>query len=547
MDANTKTHGEDVPTMVPSAAEFLQTEGVSAQGDSIVETMDSLASRLILDGDVESELEEDADGPGRETIGTFFVSDTEFALAANSVREVVPYPTIVTQVPLTPDAFHGVFSLRGEVLPLLDAATLLAAEANVDREQRRVAIVDAADGHVGIAFDRTGEVLRINPNHRFGLCDKDGASTGVINGIIQLDDGARCIQELSASLIGSIPDVPYSKESSSRADRHVDQTVYEKVISVRVGSYELAFPMANLVEIQENLEMQAAPAYFEHCKGVIHLRGEIHTVMDFRAALGLPIGEGLTKFVFIQHKGATVALEVDSLVETIEYSDGSQLSLPQLPDTGIADLCDSVLPLEPDRHVLMVDVERIFERYQIAEGIGVLGPLGLAGEGKADVQEDEEERAVFTFQLAGRSLSLEMEDVLEVQRYPESVIESTERDGAVVGIMNLRGTVTPLIDLRKRFQLPPWEPSAEGGEEPPVVIVVEGTHSPYGLVVDKVDRIHRFFPSQARKVQTLLNQQSLGEGLLGYVKSALMLDSEESQDEASRFLLVVDTEKVTTT
>ena len=525
METEMNIQGDAVSSVPPQAADFLGTEMLSTDGGDLAGTMDALASRLILDDDEEHlEAEENLDGSGRETIGTFFVNDTEFALAASSVREVVPFPSQVTQVPLTPDAFHGIFSLRGEVLPLLDAATLLAADSQVDMEQRRVAIVGVAEGHVGIAFDRTGEVLRIDPKHRFGLCDSDGQSNGVINGIIQLDGGDRCIQELSATLIGSVPDVPYSKNPTFGARGQVDPTVYQKVISVRVGDYELAFPMDNLVEIQSALEMQAAPAYYEHCKGVLHLRGRIHTVMDFRAALGLEPAEGQCMFVFIQHAGLTIALEVDSLVETIEYAEDAPMDMPKLPSTGVADACRSLLPLAPDRQVLMVDVGRIFERYAIAEGISVLAPLNTTKQEEVQAGVDEDQRAVFSFQLAGRSLSLEMEDVLEVRRYPEEVIESTGSDSAVVGIMNLRGSVTPLIDLRARFGLPPWEPSGEVREESPVVIVVEGTDSPYGLVVDKIDRIHRFFPSHARMVPTLLNQQSLGEGLLGYIKAALMLD-----------------------
>ena len=544
MDTETNIHGDDAPSMLPQAADYLGADCATALGDGLEETMGAMASRLILDED--GDLDFDGDGAGRETIGTFFVNGTEFALAASSVREVVPFPEQVTEVPLTPDAFYGVFSLRGEVLPLLDAATLLSAHSKVDLAQRRVAVVDVGQGHVGLAFDRTGEVLQIDPGHRFGLFDRNGDSTGVIDGIIQLDGGARCIQELSADLIGSVPDVPYSKDSGFDALGEADGTVYRKVILVRVGSFEFAFPMENLVEIQENIELQESPAYFKHCKGVLHLRGQIHAVMDFRDALGLSPAEGPCKFVFIQHEGATIALEVDSLVETIEYGEGTSMALPQLPETGIVDLCHGVLPLSDERHVLMVDVQRIFERYGVQDGIAVLGPLDADGsEGSGDSQH-EEERAVFTFHLAGRCLSLDMDVVREVQPYPESIIESTAEGSGIVGIINLRGTVTPIIDLRSRFLLPPWEASQEGCEEPPVVIVVEGPDSPCGLVVDRIDRIHRFFPSQAHMVESLLTQQSLGEGLLGYVKAALMLDAEEGQDDGSDFLLIVDTEKLTT-
>ena len=47
-----------------------------------------------------------------------------YALELAAVREVLPLPD-VTPVPGAPAAVHGLFNLRGTVLPLLDTASLL--------------------------------------------------------------------------------------------------------------------------------------------------------------------------------------------------------------------------------------------------------------------------------------------------------------------------------------------------------------------------------------------------------------------------------------
>lgn len=68
----------------------------------------------------------------------------------------------------------------------------------------------------------------------------------------------------------------------------------------------------------------------------------------------------------------------------------------------------------------------------------------------------------------------------------------------VMGIINLRGEVVPIVDLRRRFGLKPVEYSANT-----VVIVVrieqEGTEKTVGLVVDAVADVHDIKSSDMRE------------------------------------------------
>ena len=144
----------------------------------------ALATRLI-----------DADrstGPAsdEEIFGTFFIGDDEFALPADRVREVVPYPDRVTPLPKANAAVRGIFGLRGEVLPSVDACTLLGLDAAEASHDLRLAVVSANGGHLGVLFDRTGEVVRVTPSQLVPLNVAENGSR-VVDGVIALDEAER--------------------------------------------------------------------------------------------------------------------------------------------------------------------------------------------------------------------------------------------------------------------------------------------------------------------------------------------------------------------
>lgn len=90
------------------------------------------------------------------------------------------------------------------------------------------------------------------------------------------------------------------------------------------------------------------------------------------------------------------------------------------------------------------------------------------------------EEQLVVFQLAGEAYGVDI-------AYVQSIIQMqkiTTVPGApdfIEGIINLRGSVVPIVDLRTRFDLPP-----PAGEEGTVIIIVELDDQQVGMVVDKV-------------------------------------------------------------
>jgi purine-binding chemotaxis protein CheW len=88
-----------------------------------------------------------------------------------------------------------------------------------------------------------------------------------------------------------------------------------------------------------------------------------------------------------------------------------------------------------------------------------------------------------TFFLAGEEYGIEILKVHEI--IGMMPITRVPRTPPVVrGVINLRGKVIPIVDLRRRFQLPPADPTEET-----CIIVVQVRGVQTGVVVDSVSEV----------------------------------------------------------
>ena len=103
-------------------------------------------------------------------------------------------------------------------------------------------------------------------------------------------------------------------------------------------------------------------------------------------------------------------------------------------------------------------------------------------------QEAVGAQQVLTFQLAGEEYGLGILMVQEIRGW-SAVTAIPHAPAWVLGVIDLRGVVVPVIDLRRRFQL---EPAQFGPATVVIVICVpsEGEERTVGLVVDAVSEVY---------------------------------------------------------
>lgn len=123
-----------------------------------------------------------------------------------------------------------------------------------------------------------------------------------------------------------------------------------------------------------------------------------------------------------------------------------------------------------------------------------------------------------TFKLDGQCFGLAIKDVREINRMSQISPVPAVPD-FVEGVMNLRGKVIPVVNLRKRFNMKLSDYTKET-----CIMVVESFNGYIGVIVDAVEAVIDLGAHQIDECPT--------EGELSFVKSIGKLDD--------RLILLVD-------
>jgi purine-binding chemotaxis protein CheW len=105
-------------------------------------------------------------------------------------------------------------------------------------------------------------------------------------------------------------------------------------------------------------------------------------------------------------------------------------------------------------------------------------------------QEDTQSGKFLTFELGSEAYGIEIRFVTEIVGI-QPVTQVPEVPGYVKGIINLRGQVIPVIDMRLRFGK-----EEVGYTDRTCIIVIEIRNIPVGLIVDGVSEVIRISEDQ---------------------------------------------------
>lgn len=101
----------------------------------------------------------------------------------------------------------------------------------------------------------------------------------------------------------------------------------------------------------------------------------------------------------------------------------------------------------------------------------------------APLEQDFMEGMYLTFDLANEGYGLEIRHVTEIIGIQE-ITAVPDLPPYMIGVLNLRGKIIPVIDVRLRFHLP-----RRDYDERTCIVVVHVNDDTMGLVVDKVSEV----------------------------------------------------------
>lgn len=446
-------------------------------------------------------------GGGEGQLVTFALSGEELAFPIGLVQEIVR-PPVMTRVPNAPVYMDGIANLRGNILPVINLRERLGLAARETDDATRVVVLDCDGTPTGVIVDSVSEVLHIDADI---IEAPPRAVAGIegqyLRGVAKIDQGKRLVMILAADML--IPELrggtsaqadsvrqAVPSDKAREAARALDEE--ELMVTFRLAEEEFAIDIMQVQEIIRVTAVTGVPKAPPFVTGVMSLRNRLLPIIDLRARFGLePAQAGLAEIpaddeeidarrvVVIDLDGVLTGIQVDAVSEVLRLPKSSIELPPSILSAEEASKLKGVGKLNKGERLLMVlDVARLLsseERREVAAAAGAAKSRELAMEAR----ELEDEAQLVCFKIAREEYGIDIMQVQEIIRI-EEISAVPKAPEFVEGIVNLRGNVLPVIDMRTRFGLARGERTDQNR-----IVVVSICGATTGIIVDSVSEVLR--------------------------------------------------------
>jgi purine-binding chemotaxis protein CheW len=476
---------------------------------------------------------------------TFRGNGQLYALAAEQVAEVIRLPALA-RVPQAPKGLLGLANLRGSVLPVASLRGLLGqdeVEALAPGAARAIVLdgaapmalaVDSIEALVAIESEqietRQAE-LAARPGERLKGAFATGGTVAKVLDLASLIAAAFAQQERPRRRQAQAEAGPAPAEEA--ADER------QRLVSFDVAGQEYAFPLAAVLEVVDAPRTLAAlPGSEELVLGVTPFRDTLLPLLSLRGLLGFATVErtGREKVVVARVGGAVVGLLADRM-RTIFPAEAALIEkIPPVlaARAGGESRISAIYRGEGGRRLVsLLSPEQLFREDVMQR----LKADGAAPEDEKAVDGTAvEERQFVVFRLGEDEFGLPIETVSEVARVPDQITRVPKAPKFLEGVVNLRGEVLPVVDQRRRFDMP-----AAPQQGTRRLVVVRTDRHRAGLIVDSVSEVLRCPASDIEPAPNLTNEAvRLVNGVVNLEQAGrmvLLLDPAELLTRAERGLL----------
>lgn len=401
----------------------------------------------------------------------------EIALRAESVAEATPITGTIRQLPASLSFVEGIMHLREEAIPIINLKKRLGLVKQEYDEGAMVAVVKLFHRRYGLLFDDIKEVFAASVTD---VQKVDGAlqtDDKIISALIQREKGKRTVELLDLNMLFSENSLELEKVGEALQGEKNDkkETKYLPYVVFNFAKQSFGVPVECTQEItffdavkntyQGGVEGETPPFsgsledIFKHgdIDGTLTLRGRTIPVLDGSRVLsgGSILGDEYlgekTRILVLAKDGCSVGIIVEE-VTTIE----------RIPE-------DKILPMGPCQNPSVSGI------YQKAEGNNIMllnmenlvcdhmDELKTMGRLASEVETvDTEsgssatgshhiltENCYLVFSV-GQHMAVQLKDVQEIIE-KEGVMGIPGGSGFSSGVINLRGVVVPVLNLRKFF------------------------------------------------------------------------------------------------
>lgn len=462
---------------------------------------------------------------------TFQVAGELFAVPMGPVQEIIRVPD-VARLPLAPATLEGLSNLRGRVLPIISLRRMFGCGEQDHDDSTRALVINLGQP-LGFVVDRVASVVSVEP----GQIESADAIRSVVageylTGVIK-QTGADGKPEMLLTLDfeklvdGQFAGVGAGRSgyegtggSEARSDEHTDEARDSeelRLVSFAVAGQEYAIDIAAVQEIVQVPErITAVPNAPYHVLGLISLRDRLLPLVSLRSLFGLS-DDGLSE----QHRIVVVALPDGRQVGLVTDAVKEVMSVPLSqadPMPGILaadhslDEFSRICRLDGGKRLVsIIATDRLLglDALQAAADVGDTSAQSPDNKDAAmrddneDLSTDDDDIQAVIFRLGAEEFGVPIMSVQEIVRVPEVLTRVPKTPHFVEGVINLRGTVLPVIDQRKRLGLEAIE-RHEGQRI--MVYLLGGLRT--GFIVDSVAEVLRIPRASITQAPSLSAEQT---------------------------------------
>jgi purine-binding chemotaxis protein CheW len=251
-----------------------------------------------------------------------------------------------------------------------------------------------------------------------------------------------------------------------------------------------------------------------HVLGVISLRQRLLPLVSLRALFGLPqlsYAEQHRIVVVSLPGGLHVGLVTDSVKEVLSVPRSQVEAMPGMLSAGHAlDEFSSICRLDGGKRLVsIIATDKLLSLPALEQALALSGQAKQEAEMNANAELNEDDMAtdddtqVVIFRLGAEEFGVPIMSVQEIVRVPETLTRVPRTPDFVEGVINLRGTVLPVIDQRSRLGLPLIE---RNDRQRIMVYMLGGLRT--GFIVDSVAEVLRIARQHIVPAPSMSSEQS---------------------------------------
>jgi purine-binding chemotaxis protein CheW len=479
---------------------------------------------------------------------TFRVDSQLYALRSDEVTEVIRVPD-VAKVPQSPISLLGLANLRGTVVPVVGLREMLG-KATVASTSARAIILDGS-APVALVVDSVSTIetvdsaqVEANPKD-IGAAGAEKLLGAFASGI---DKEVAKILDIKGLLQSAFSNRVPSKSAASRnraealpkSDGGALKRM-EMLVTFEVAGQEFALPLESVREILPLPSSLTAVARAEAVVlGITAVRNTLMPVLSLRGLLGFGAATAAhdrEKVIVMKLGNEQIGLVADQARSIVSADPDLMDPIPPIlaARTGGESRIRSVYRGDAGRRLISIlSPDQMFREdvmQKLSQHRTVQTPIPAAAD------ENREEAIFLVFRLGDDEFGLPIDAVVEVAQVPAQITRVPKTPKFLEGVVNLRGEVLPVVDQRRRFDMPKLEKA-----ETRRLVVIKTERHRAGIIVDGVSDVLRTQRAAVAPPPELTDEKTarLIRGVINLEKAdriVLLLDPTELLTRAEQGLL----------